>query len=208
MTATVQIGCVLLVAALLNGCSNAGSAGTPTSGKKGKGEGAAPVLVTKVVRKDVPVQIEVIGNVEAYSTITVKALVGGELQKVNFHEGDYVKKGDLLFTIDRRPLEAALGQVEATLARDEAVPRSKSISRPKRPVMSGFFRKESSQKNSPSYKLPMPTHCSNPWPPTKPQSPVRRRTSTPPRRLPKMRECNLATRKSAARSTDAPAILR
>jgi len=79
------------------------------------------VLVTKVVRKDVPVQIEVIGNVEAYSTITVKALVGGELQKVNFHEGDYVKKGDLLFTIDRRPLEAALGQVEATLARDEAV---------------------------------------------------------------------------------------
>ncbi len=119
--AAVQLGCVLLVAALLNGCSGAGSADTPKAGKKGKGEGAAPVLVAKVIRKDVPVQIEVIGNVEAYSTITVKALVGGELQKVNFHEGDYVKKGDLLFTIDRRPLEAALGQVEATLARDEAV---------------------------------------------------------------------------------------
>ncbi len=122
--ATLPIGCVLLVSALFQGCSGTGSAGTPTAGgtgKKGKGEGAAPVVVAKVSRRDVPVQIDVIGNVEAYSTITVKALVGGELLKVNFHEGDYVKKGDLLFTIDRRPLEAALGQAEATLARDNAV---------------------------------------------------------------------------------------
>ncbi|MGA2267949.1 MAG: efflux RND transporter periplasmic adaptor subunit [Bryobacteraceae bacterium] len=70
--------------------------------------------------KDVPVEIQVIGNVEAYSTISVKAQVGGQLTNVSFHEGDYVKTGDLLFTIDQRPLEAALNLAIANLAKDEA----------------------------------------------------------------------------------------
>jgi multidrug efflux system membrane fusion protein len=67
------------------------------------------------------VVIEVIGNVEAYSTISVKAQVGGEMTKVSFHEGDYVKKGDLLFTIDPRPYEASLNQAIATVAKDQAL---------------------------------------------------------------------------------------
>ena len=69
--------------------------------------GDVPVTVAMAQGSDVPVEIQVIGNVEAYSTITVKAQVGGQLTDVFFHEGDYVKKGDLLFTIDQRPLEAA-----------------------------------------------------------------------------------------------------
>jgi multidrug efflux system membrane fusion protein len=73
-----------------------------------------------VSQRDVPINVDVIGNVEAYSTISVKAQVGGELTKVSFQEGDFVKKGDLLFTIDGRPLEAQLSQAQANLARDTA----------------------------------------------------------------------------------------
>src|SRR4051812_37843818 len=58
---------------------------SPTKGAGKKG-GDAPVTVAKAVTKDVPVDISVIGNVEAYSTITVKAQVGGELTKVHFEE--------------------------------------------------------------------------------------------------------------------------
>jgi len=58
--------------------------------------------------------------VEAYSTISVKAQIGGELTNVYFQEGEFVKKGDLLFTIDKRPLEATLNQTLATIAKDEA----------------------------------------------------------------------------------------
>ena len=70
--------------------------------------------------KDVPVEVQVIGNVEAYSTISVKALVTGQLIKTSFQEGDYVKKNDLLFSIDSRPLEAALNQTIANASRDQA----------------------------------------------------------------------------------------
>jgi membrane fusion protein, multidrug efflux system len=78
------------------------------------------VVVAKVSQRDVPINVDVIGNVEAYSTITVKAQVGGELTKVSFREGDFVKKDDLLFTIDSRPFEAALSQAQANLERDKA----------------------------------------------------------------------------------------
>ncbi len=83
--------------------------------------GSAPVTVTQVSRRGVPIEIRVVGNVEAYSTITVKAQVGGQLTAVYFKEGDYVKKGDKLFTIDPRQLEAQLAQAEANLARDTAL---------------------------------------------------------------------------------------
>jgi multidrug efflux system membrane fusion protein len=79
-----------------------------------------PVTIATATRKDVPVEIQVVGNVEAYLTITVKAQVSGELMTVHFREGDSVKKGDLLFEIDPRLLEAQLGQAQANLARDEA----------------------------------------------------------------------------------------
>src|SRR5438552_4810054 len=90
--------CALLGLLGLSGCASNGS--PPPSGKGGKkGGGDVPVTVVKVGRRDVPINIQVIGNVEAYSTIAVKAQVGGVLTKVSFQEGDYVKNNDLLFTI-------------------------------------------------------------------------------------------------------------
>lgn len=81
---------------------------------------AAPVSADTVVQKAVPVQVRAIGNVEAYSTVGIKAQIGGELLRVHFREGQDVSKGDLLFTIDPRPYEATLKQAEANLAKDTA----------------------------------------------------------------------------------------
>ena len=108
--------CLILGCLILSGCASKGSP-PPGGGKKG---GDVPVVVVKVGRRDVPIDIQVIGNVEAYSTIAVKAQVGGVLTKVSFQEGDYVKAGELLFTVDRRPLEAQLAQVQANLAKNVA----------------------------------------------------------------------------------------
>jgi multidrug efflux system membrane fusion protein len=80
----------------------------------------SPVTVSKVFQKTVPVQLRAIGNVQAYSTVTIKSKVGGEIIRVHFTEGQDVKKGELLFTIDPRPFEANLKQAEANLARDIA----------------------------------------------------------------------------------------
>ena len=109
------------------GCSSNGvsASGEPggggKGGKKGGFGGDVPVTVAVVTQKTVPVEQNVIGNVEAYSTISVKAQVGGELTNVSFNEGDFVKKGDLLFTIDPRPFQATLDSAIATVAKDEAV---------------------------------------------------------------------------------------
>jgi len=80
-----------------------------------------PVTAAPVQKKTVPVALRTIGNVEAYATVSVKALVGGELLKVHFREGQEVKAGDLLFTIDPRPHQAALREAQARLARDLAL---------------------------------------------------------------------------------------
>ena len=104
---------LLVLTIMLAACSS-GSIGE-------QGPRPVPVMVGRVIQKEVPVQIRVIGNVQAYSTVTVKSIVGGEISQVHFTEGQDVKKGDLLFTIDPRPLEAALRQAEANVARDMAL---------------------------------------------------------------------------------------
>jgi multidrug efflux system membrane fusion protein len=82
---------------------------------------AVPVLIGAVSRKAVPINLSAIGNVEAYSTVSLKAQVAGELTEVHFKEGDKVHKGELLLTIDPRPYQAALAQAQAALARDKAM---------------------------------------------------------------------------------------
>ena len=81
---------------------------------------AVPVEVAKVAQQTVAVRIQAIGNVEAYSTVALKARVDGQIIAVNFKEGQRVDKGAVLFAIDARPFEAALRQAEANLLRDTA----------------------------------------------------------------------------------------
>jgi membrane fusion protein, multidrug efflux system len=80
----------------------------------------ASVTVGKVTQKTMPVEVTAIGNVESISTVSIRAQVAGEVQKVHFKEGEFVTKGQVLLTIDPRPYEAALAQAKAALARDKA----------------------------------------------------------------------------------------
>ena len=88
--------------------------------KPAKTAPAVPVSVATVAQQTVPVRIQAIGNVEAYSTVALKARVDGEIVAVNFKEGQEVKTGAALFKIDSRPFEATLRQAEANLMRDTA----------------------------------------------------------------------------------------
>lgn len=108
----------LLAAALLAmaGCAKKASTGPVRE--------SVPVSVGTAARQDVPVEVRAIGHVDPYSTVSVKARVGGEVTKVGFREGQEVKRGDLLFQIDPRPYEAALAQARAQLERDRAVARN------------------------------------------------------------------------------------
>jgi membrane fusion protein, multidrug efflux system len=81
---------------------------------------AVAVSVATVKKGDITVRIPGIGNVTALTTVTVKTQVSGIMEKVNFKEGDMVKKGQLIAVIDPRPYEAALAQAKANLARDTA----------------------------------------------------------------------------------------
>jgi multidrug efflux system membrane fusion protein len=81
---------------------------------------AVPVTVARAVKRDVPVQIRAIGNVEAFSTVALTPQVEGQLAEVHFQEGQWVHKDDLLFTIDARPFEAVVRQAEANLHRNRA----------------------------------------------------------------------------------------
>jgi multidrug efflux system membrane fusion protein len=80
---------------------------------------ARPVTVAKVVAKDVPLYLDEIGTCAAYETVLVQAQVSGVIITRNFQDGSDVKKGDLLFTIDPRPFQAALDQAKAQAALDQ-----------------------------------------------------------------------------------------
>jgi membrane fusion protein, multidrug efflux system len=78
-----------------------------------------PVTVAKVVTKDVPLYLDEIGTCAAYETVQVQAQVNGVIIGRHFQDGSDVKKGDLLFTIDPRPFQAALDQAKAQAELDE-----------------------------------------------------------------------------------------
>ena len=78
------------------------------------------VYVTSVIQKDVPEYLDLVGQTEGFQDVDIRARVEGFLETVNFQEGSFVKRGDLLYTIDRKPLEAILAQGKADQATAEA----------------------------------------------------------------------------------------
>jgi len=108
---------LVAVALTLAACSDR----SPSAKTQAPGAAAGvPVTIATAVRKTVPVQLRAVGNVQAFSTVSIKSQVNGQLMTVHFREGQDLKQGDLLFTIDPRPLQAALQQTEANVARDQA----------------------------------------------------------------------------------------
>ena len=106
---------ILLIGALalsLAGCTEhaAPPPDTPT----------VPVLAAKAVAKAVPVELHEIGTGEAYSTVSVESQVAGIVSAVHYTQGQFVKKGDLLISIDDRPFAAALQIAQANLVKDQA----------------------------------------------------------------------------------------
>jgi len=108
-------GGLLLAAGALAGCS-----GESTGQAQAARPQVIPVTAAAAVQRAVPVQLSANGNAQAYSTVSIMSQVDGQIAQVHFTEGQEVKKGDLLFTLDQRPFEAALRQAEGILARDRA----------------------------------------------------------------------------------------
>ncbi|MEQ1911962.1 MAG: efflux RND transporter periplasmic adaptor subunit [Vicinamibacterales bacterium] len=121
----IEIGILLTASLALSsiactvGGQSEGSSQSAPSGGRGSSQ-AVPITVAPAVQKAVPLEIRVIGSVEPSSSVAIRAQVTGVLTDVTFEEGDDVREGQLLFSLDRRPLEAALAQGEATLRRDTA----------------------------------------------------------------------------------------
>jgi membrane fusion protein, multidrug efflux system len=103
----------------LSGCTNKQVAASPPTAPGG-GRPPAPVIVSTVEQRDVPVQITAIGNVEAYQTVQIRSQINGQIETIHFKEGQDVRQGQLLYSLDKRPFQAALQQAQGNLKRDEA----------------------------------------------------------------------------------------
>jgi len=109
---------VLAALLLLEGCNK--DPQTPGAAGQDRKQ-AVPVTVATAVNKDIPVQLKSFGTVEALATVSIKSQVGGTLTTAPFKEGQAVKQGDLLFTIDPNSYEAALKQAQANVIKDQAM---------------------------------------------------------------------------------------
>lgn len=112
-----RAGAFVALVALLAAC---GGCSDRASGTQRAAPTAVPVLVADAVRRDVPLDVGVIGTVQALTVVGVKSQVSGQVMNVHFTEGQDVKAGQPLFTIDPRPFEAILAQAQANVGRDTA----------------------------------------------------------------------------------------
>jgi membrane fusion protein, multidrug efflux system len=94
--------------------------GGAPAGAGDQGGPAVPVVVATAHRGDLPVYFNGLGTVTAFNTVTVRSRVDGQIVKINFTEGQFVKEGDALIEIDPRPYQVQLEQAEGQLAKDQA----------------------------------------------------------------------------------------
>ena len=113
----------LLPVLALGGCGkDSGANPSLASGEieRPKDPSAVPVVVSKVQRSTIPVELHAIGTGKAFETVSVESQVAGIVKEVHYRQGQFVDKGDLLVSLDKEPFLAALTQAEAALARDKA----------------------------------------------------------------------------------------
>ena len=138
MTKGKAVFSLVVVLALAGGAARSGLFGDPdelakwfpplkwVSGEKAAaqsqqaGPRAVAVEVATAVRKKTPVKLEALGNVTMMASVAIKARIDNEIVGIHFTDGAFVKKGDLLVTLDPRMLQAQIGQAEASVARDQA----------------------------------------------------------------------------------------
>jgi membrane fusion protein, multidrug efflux system len=119
--AVIVVLCVLVVGgAVALARYHAASAAKKGPGARSTEIPAVPIIATTVAQKDMPIYLTGIGSVQAFNTVTVRARVDGQVNKIAFTEGQDVKQGDLLAQIDPAPYQAALDQAIAKKAQDEA----------------------------------------------------------------------------------------
>jgi len=108
--------------AVLTACAKGAGNGPPVS--QGKGAGRVPIKAAMAGRRTIPVQLKTFGAVVEYTSVKVKSQVNGEIIKVYFKEGEDVKAGDILFSIDPRLFDAALKLAQAALAKDTSLAKN------------------------------------------------------------------------------------
>ena len=113
---------LLALLSLLAAChgKDGAAAAENGGGRKGDPNRVVSVSVAKVEKKDVPIWMEGLASVSAWQQVTVRSQVDGRLDKVFFHDGQAVKRGEMLAQIDPRPYNVQLHQAEGALARDQA----------------------------------------------------------------------------------------
>ncbi|PYM42756.1 MAG: efflux RND transporter periplasmic adaptor subunit, partial [Candidatus Rokuibacteriota bacterium] len=117
MSRRLLVALLLYLPVLALACSKSDDAGKAKAAARPP---AVAVTAAPVEIRDVPVQIQAIGNVQPAATVSVYSLVGGQIFKVHFKEGQDVKANDVLFSMDPRPFEAALAQAQATMGQHQA----------------------------------------------------------------------------------------
>jgi membrane fusion protein, multidrug efflux system len=91
-----------------------------TQAARKTGPAPVPVTIAPVQKADFPVYLTGLGTVQGFNTVVVRTRVDGEIKRIDFKEGQFVKEGDTLVEIDPRPYQAALDQAKAKKQQDEA----------------------------------------------------------------------------------------
>lgn len=129
---SVRLSALLLSALLLISCSSTEAQrehADPAPSPRGNAAAGIPVTTATATVKPMPVTLDAVGTAEAISTVDIRAQITGQLQDVRFAPGQDVRKGQPLFELDRRPLEASVRQSEAIAAKDEAQLRNAAAER-------------------------------------------------------------------------------